>query len=295
MPNKTPLTGDAPFVVTPEVATAGAITYWRLDGTVDLAKLRDAWVSENLHPDLLPLPPEFETCLHRAVNELAAKRCLVRPLARRGAWAVISEEVIKDGNEEHLKHNEECQVRYAAGAVVVTPSWSSHAPAILASFETYKQTLVSTDISLWLTKLAKQVSACGLRDTGGVYFVPRDQVEFWRAVARAIKVASDHKVFRIPALHNDEAVEAILDAVTQEATKAAEQIEADLQKSGDEALGARALRTRAAACAATLAKIASYEELLGVKAEAIKARIEDLRAGVAAAALTADEDEEQVA
>ena len=105
-------------------------------------------------------------------------------------------------------------------------------------------------------------------------------MEFWNKAADAIQSVSDHKVFRIPAMRNDEAVAAIIDAVTQEAEQEAQQINEEIMAG----LGERALETRKTRIAELLAKVGSYEELVGQKMK-ITERLESLQAAVATAKL----------
>ncbi len=61
-------------------------------------------------------------------------------------------------------------------------------------------------------------------------------------------------------------------------------LRAELEKTGDEALGARALATRKLECDVLLAKVTAYDELLGRQLQC-RERVEELSAMVATAAL----------
>src|SRR5512147_3180225 len=88
---------DPQFIVTPEAAaTAGSISYWRLSGDVDRAKLAKAWQAQGLDLKLLPNVAGDSVALGRAVHACAGVRqrqtdtesgitWLVRPTAWRGA------------------------------------------------------------------------------------------------------------------------------------------------------------------------------------------------------------------
>lgn len=290
------------LVVVENVDTAGAITYWRLSGEVSLSALIDAWTTAELPSKLLPETPSDEVALRRALGAVESKRRLVRPLARRGIWAVVDELV--DNQTQDLDHRTLVRVKLAkdgdTSRIVVeqvNADWATYTAihdAIHNEFRRYKGVLSHQDISSWLVKLADKANAVSLRDMGGVYFVPRDKVEFWTKIAGALGEL-DQKVFRIPAMSNSEAVEAVLDAITAEAQREAEALEADLLKDGDEALGARALRGRATRCDAVKAKVESYERFLNVKLDDIRAKLDGLRANLAAAALAATATESDAA
>jgi len=274
---------DPGVTITPDLAECGAVSYWKLKGVVDAAALAAAWSDEMLDHALLPVPPSGDTALGRAVHELAGKRRLVRPLAKRGDWVIVDEEIVGTT----LTYTNECRTHWDSqrSCPSVTPQNHPLASKILANFTRVQTELSSEDISAWLVRLATKMSAISLRDTGGVYFVPRKGMEFWRSVVRALQAASQHRLFKLPAMKNAEVVEAVIDAVTAEAEAEAAVMEAELAKEGDDALGARALTGRATRCEAVLAKVSTYEVLLGVKLDALRARMETLKADLATAAL----------
>lgn len=280
---------DGFFAAPGAVETAGAISYWRLSGTVELSKLAAAWAAQGLAADLLPAQPGDEVALGRAVRDLAGPRRRVFPLARRGAWVVKDESVTADGLD--VSHVRVATIKFESGSAAIDPG--NVAPETLAAVEAqvregYRKArieLAPEDISGWLIALAKDRASVSLRESGGIYFVPRPAIEFWRKAVAAIKSVSAHRIFNIPALKNDEAIDAIIDAVSAETAAAASAIEAELLKEGDDALGLRALKTRGESCGVLLDKVAAYEELLGVKLPALVSKIEDLRAGVVAATL----------
>lgn len=287
------------YIVTPESnETAGCISYWRLSGPLSLTVLRAAWEAAGLDSQLLPESPEPEVALRRAVVEQQARRRLVRPLAKRGAWVIKDEAVTGDGSD--TSYETVARIHFDSGAWygrVPVRIEKAEAPdavfdkvdgAIREAYTRHRAELQPEDVSAWLVKLAKGQAAVSLRDAGGIYFVPRPAMEFWRrAVAVIESVSTAHHVFRIPALRNSEAIDAILDAITIEAEAEAEAIEADLTAEGDAALGERALATRGRRCAAVLDKVGAYEGLLGVKLETIRERIARLQADLTAAALVA--------
>jgi hypothetical protein len=286
------------LIVTPEsVATAGLISYWRLSGTVDLFRLAGAWRSAGLDPQLLPTSCSPVTALGRAVHDQAAKRVLIRPMAKHGMWAIVEEAVIRheDGRPDELEYNTIMRVTHVPGGTPNFDSTLGHREAsalstmILNAYGQHQTTFACEDISAWLIKLAGLNKAVTLRDTGGIYFVPRPAADFWRRVVQVVQAVSSHRVFLIPAMKNSEAIDAITEAVTREAELAVAAIEAELEKSGDDRLGPKALATRADTCRELLAKVTSYEHLLGVQLKVV-AQVEGLQGSIAAAALLRGQD-----
>jgi hypothetical protein len=286
-------TKSSNFIVT-NTDTAGAISYWRLSGDTTLAKLTQAWQAEGLDAALLPSEPSAEVAIRRAVvsQESANRKAFkIKGGDFNGGWGLVEVDT-KDG---HVNTTELIRARWDVGYQIIrtdintlSVETSKISNEIQAAFRAARVTLASTDIGGWLVKLADGKAATSLRDSGGIYFVPRPNVAFWEQVARAIQAAGEHRVFRIPALHCDEAVEAILDSITREARDAAEEIEAELAARTEESgIGDRALASRKVRCEKLLDKIRSYETLLGVKLPEIQTRIEGLAGSVVAAALAA--------
>ncbi len=278
------------FIVTPEaVQTAGAISYWRLSGPVTLSALRMAWDAAGLNLDMLPNPPGVDVALGRAVHEEEGRigrtgvKWLVRPLAHRGAWSLVEETCV----DEKLTYSELLTVK--SGPVferknAAPTDYETIVARIRANYDRRQGEIEPNDVSSWLVKIASKLQSVPLRDTGGIYFVPRKDVDIWRRVVTALQSVSAHRVFSIPALKNSEAIDAITDAITQEAETAAKVLEAELGQTGEDALGVRAMKSRQEACETLLAKISAYDELLGVQLKC-RERVEMLQAALVSAVI----------
>lgn len=128
----------------------------------------------------------------------------------------------------------------------------------------------AADVSAHLSKLVRnELDGVPLRVTGGVYLVPAPHVDTLHRIKDAFAEASAHRVFSIPAAHDDKAVEAVVFAARAEAQREIDIITAALAEhaaavqGGDgKALGARALTTKVAQAKAMIAKVARYEDLL---------------------------------
>lgn len=269
--------------VTKDVQEAGAVTYWRLSGGLTLERLRAAWTAQDLPAKLLPEPVTVDTAAHRAVHTLQERRRLVRPLERRGAWVLVDERVVNGS----LQHTQEAVFRLVNDQLVIErmeateEGYQAIVAQVTEAFEKTKGELGAHDIGSWLVSLAYSYGAVSLRDSGGVYFVPRTSTPLWYRISIAVENASAHNVFRIPAMRTDEAITALTEAITTEADRAIQDMEEELQK-GE--LGARALSTREQRCKDLLAKVGQYENLLEVKLDALRGRLNQLATNVTAAA-----------
>jgi hypothetical protein len=276
-------------VPTMAAEAVGAIVLWRLSGDIAYSKLQDAWYERGLDDKLIPQLPSPQVALHRAVNEQRESRRLVRPLDRHEGWAIVQERASKDD----LDYRVALKVKLD---IVQRPQFDPDDHPLVhevrAQYERFLNTLTQPDISVWLSRFVQKLNAVPLRDTGGTYFIPQMSVQMWKDYTAAIEVASAHVCHEILALKSEEAVEVILDALTEETRGESEKMRRELPK-----LGARGLQARLERCEEQERKIEAYEKLLGTQQEKLRANLKKLKASIGAAMLVAsgsDTDEEPV-
>lgn len=291
--------------------TAGAISYWRLGGSVRLADLAQAWVAAGLPADQLPSEPSDKIGLSRALREVetATRRAIaIKGGDFAGGWGLV-DVITTDGNVSTRQ-----VLRVKRGAtdkalnIVVDPAYEYEDSDAVAdpisgqlrrAYGNARAELAATDVSQWLIDLALRAGAVSLRESGGVYFIPRDAVDRWATIAGVVASVSTgrYDVFRIPALQTQEAVEAILASLEAEANNTIAAFEADLIKAGDDALGIRALAKRTRDAQELGTKLGKYEALLGVKLDTVRTTLETVQANLQAAewALQAERDAAPVA
>ncbi len=282
------------------VPSAGAIVWWRLSGRVDYEALKTAWLAEGLDEKEMPTACSPATALRRAANTLREARRLVRPLGRGNGFAIVKERVVgpASGDAEpapELEYDVLCKVTLDAVGRVKVEGVSAYDDTsefiermrreVSVAYDAALGQLETEDFSNWLVRLMPRLDALGLRDTGGVYFIPPSHSGKLASVARVLGAVTNHSINRVPAMRSDEAVSAILDALTAEATAEAEAMEKELD---DAKLGAKGYQNRITACDAVESKVARYEALLGCKLDEIRERLETLRANLSVAVLKAD-------
>ena len=277
------------LIITNTVEVSGAVSYWRVASDTNLTTLAAAWEKYGLDAATLPKPPKDEVALGRAVNSMAEKHLLVRPLARRGAWALVRETVVEG---QAPIYSTRVTVGVGEPHIAKVDATDSEHNMFIKNiddaFQRARDTLAHHDISSWLLDIAYgKLGAISLRDSGGIYFIPRTNVAIWDKIAGALEEAGS-MIFRIPAMRTAEAVAAITDAITAEAAAMAQKIEDELLATGDAALGKRALRTRVEESMRLLDKLSTYEELIGKQLE-IRSRVELLSANVTSLALSEPE------
>lgn len=281
---------------------AGAIVYWRLSGAIELDALEDAWTGAGLDKKLLPRPTTPDRALFRALSELAGPRILCRPLERKKrGYAIVRETANADSTLSYETLLQAWIDTDSNGTATLRVDAANYpdttiAKTTLRKYAAFCGELSTGEIADWIAqRVLPSVKAVGLRDRGGIYFVPANTVDEWRSMVDVVRSVSEHRIFEIPAMRSDEAVQAILDAITGEAEEAAAEMEADL--TGADAtdagggLGIRSIRHRERRCEALLSKLDTYQELLGIRMDNMHKRIAELQAGLAAAALSAKGEE----
>lgn len=287
------------IIATDNLPTAGAIVYWRLEGALDVERLRAAWEAAGLPAELLPDTPPTTTALARAVRERQGGRVLVRPLEGKGGYAVVHERARGDD----LSHSVQLSVKLdptgrllfqqpGGGWVRAAALPNTGAAEIAGAYERHLMECAAEDVGTWLVRLVtKFVDGVGLRDTGGIYYVPPAHVAVWDLIAGCVREVSAHRTFRIPAVRSSEAVQAVLDAVEQEARREFD----GMMEEAKGALGERAINARYDRVEDVERKVARYEEMLGQRLDSFRERAEELRAALAVAMLKAEAAAERAA
>jgi len=266
--------------------SCGAVVWWRLSGEVPVDRLAAAWQLRGLDPDLLPGEPSPAKRVRRAVDQVARARLgrhLVRPLVGPSSWAVVDETATADDLDYRIAFRARLD-----GDDLEVDGPVQYAEQLRDAYEHHRAHLSSNDVSKWLLDAMARLRAVGLRQGGGIYFVPRDRVPELRTIASVLADVSGHEVYEVPALKSDEAVRAILHAVLDEADQELGRIGREME---DGELGERALKGRQRRCGDLLDKVADYERLLGESMDGIRERVTGLQAEIVAAALAAGAEE----
>lgn len=264
-------------------SVAGGITYWRLSGGVNGERLRAAWAARGLPEGLLPLLPSPETALTRAVKKHEGRRngatILARPLPEAQGWVLKHELPTQDKRD--LTYSTEARVFVdKLGRFGSDRPESELSRAVEAEYPRALGELSASDVSSWLVRMASYVRAVSLRDAGGVYFVPRDTLATWRSVVHALRAASSHAVFEIPAMRGEECVAAVLDALRQECDEEVKRMETEIL-AAPSGLSKRGIATREQHLDRLRSKVEGYCTLLGARQEELLSRLDEVRASLA--------------
>jgi hypothetical protein len=288
-PSPSPVAGSGGLVVVPDAGdAAGAIVWWRLSGTVNHEILKAAWVAAGLDEDELLSPPSGADALRAAVNGQRARHVLARPLPTGDGWAIVRESADAAANDLAWATGLKV-LRDEADALRFEPADHPAAEQIATDYAAALQAHASGTFGAWLAVQARRLGAVGLRESGGVYFLPRDVTAAWAQRTAVLKGISSHVFATVPAMRTEDAVSAVLDALEQEAGGEAAELEAEVMAGG---MSPRKLSGRAEKAEAMLAKVERYGRTLGAAMPALVARLEQLKATIAAAALVAQAEKD---
>lgn len=273
-----------------EGKTTGAVMYWHLSGACDLGKLATAWKAQGLDEKILPGTPSETVALSRAAKSQANKHTLVRQHPE-GGWVIVHES------------KTETSLDYTLGLRVRIEKDENGKPKLLATkpqgacdmeeigrvlreiraeYDRALTELSSQDVSVWIVRLASwHLQAVALRETGGLYFVPSTHIETFKKMKAAIKAATSHVIYEIPAMHSDEAIAAVLDAIVNETETALVEIQNEVTAKD---FGTRGIKSRLNALDEAKEKVIGYSKLLGRDLTDLTKRIGKLRGEVAAVA-----------
>ena len=253
--------GVGELVAVPGAGTEaiGVVSWWRLSGDTKLDALNEALTSAGVADKDLPHAPSPVLALSRAVAEQGGDSTIVRALEGRGNWAVLDAQI----NHVSMTAQQGLRVYVEGDTLKFQPAEFAHpleAP-IREAYQEHLSKLDTRDVSAWAADYVYyNLRAMNLRDTGGIYFVPREAVPAWQRITSAVEAVTQHKWFEIP-------------------VAPAAQL-----------LGKRGLSGRRERCAEILSKVEEYEGLLGSSLDKLRGRIMTLQAAFAAAALAADKE-----
>lgn len=270
--------------VTQEIERAGTIVMWTMRGETQLVSLYNTWKAAGLDVGLLPYQPTAATALRRAVAELRESGRIVHPIGRGAGFAVVK---VKTDSSEELEFTEVARAKLNKVEQLVTSGDPKLCKVIADLFAHHGNSLEPVDVSTWLIDIIqKQLDGVGMKASGGVYFVPHAQLAKLDLIIGALRAAAPmHTVYKIPCMKGEDAVQAILDSIAAETDAALSTMTAELEEG---TLGEQAWRNRAAKCGVLESKVARYEALLGEKLDAVRERLESVRAELTVAVVQTD-------
>lgn len=162
---------------------------------------------------------------------------------------------------------------------------------IAVAYQRRKQVLTPAQVGSILRKLIFKFDGIMLRETGGIYWIPGDQVAKFRQVASIIERAGGgNRVYFQTIVMDVETIRTMRACLSIEIEAEAKKMMEELSNTVDP-LGKRAIEHRREQAKEMLAKVRNYEGLLESSLDDLRKSIEEVEIAAAAAALMAASQE----
>lgn len=250
------------------IHVSGAVVFWRTGPSRrdDLKALDRLGLGRYV--------PEVRTpkaILHDALRSIYADaKTLVRPLAKRAAFTVVSEKRGKDENDYTTKLG----VEITDDGLVLTPPDDVEEGRIAEQYALRAGYVSGQAVTQALVGIMQSLSGIPLRPSGGVYWIPSASLDRWAEICGifegAAVAAGDTKVYVMRTAKDADAMRAIRDGVIGDLESQAARIAEEI--SGGQ-LGERALKSRIEEGQQLLDLLATYEEILDDGLEEVKTKI----------------------
>ena len=177
--------------------------------------------------------------------------------------------------------------KVTAGAVVVDNGWADQGN-LQERFAFHKNILSGAAVGKALISFLVDNGAIALRDGGGVYWIPREAIDGWVALAEALEACplkdNGNRVQMLHVVMDEHAVKAIKEEFTVEIEEEARRLASEIATG---TLGDEALQSRKARADALHGKIAKIEQETGQELERLHGTVTIIEQAAAMAALQA--------
>ncbi len=260
----------------------GGVVFWSLAEWTDRRRLTAAFQALDLGP-FVPEPRPPSAALKDALEDvLSGPRVLVRPLATRDGFAVVTE----DRGLAVNQYATALTARVTGEPPVLSfDPWDLRAVRVEEAFRAQLGRISGNQLSAALVKVIDFLGGTRLRPSGAVYWLPGHRLDPWASVADAVERAAEGRPSAVYVLRHRldaDSIRAIRDAVVAEVRAEAIRIR-DEVLAGD--LGGRALETRKRHAAELRDKVLLYEDLLDVGLKGLHVALDEADQAAATAAL----------
>lgn len=278
MPVATPVATPAPAMeispsrmvaVKNEADSTGSILFWRLGGTIEVAKLAAAVKEAGLSDKFLPNDVTPGAAFTRATEALKERDTLVRKHPKGGI--LIVEEIQKGDDLDYRKC---CRLFLEEGELKSeTLDYSDTETAAIRDqvnrdYQTALATYAHIELSAYLVAAAKTLKGVTFTRSGGFYYVGKEEAKVMAKVQSVVETLGVSKVYLIPVTESSQTVRAVFDAVALEMGQRFDEM-ADELNAGT---GKRAAAHRLDELTEISTTIKHYETLLGVQFNAVEVR-----------------------
>jgi hypothetical protein len=240
-----------------QISLNGAVTFWR--GSDSDRSILERGLDDNGLSGLMPKQQTPKAVLNAALVALYAnKTTLIRPLSKKNGFTVVSEDRGQDENRYDSRYTFEVD----DDGNVSSPSapWAE----VCRVRDQYKKSagvVPAKAITNLLTTAVSRLSGIPLRESGGVYWIPRDKLDDWATYARIVEKAGTGTMVHVMQTAADaSSLRAIKEGILADIQSDVDQIMKDIE-TGD--LHEAALEAREARADSLRKRLLEYEGILG--------------------------------
>jgi hypothetical protein len=276
---------DALIMTTDDNAAAacGVVVWWKFADSVSRATLKTALALHGLAESrLIGDNDSTASLLGRAMQSFTSQHVLCRTLKHGKRWALVNEAVITEEDDFAFSRQLAAGVD-AAGQLDFNPADHAMIPEIKATIEKFRGLATRWDLMVAANRMVELCAGVALRPNGGIYYIPKAHEALWASFSAAIAGADAGTCYAMPVMRSDTAVEAVLDALTDEMAVTAAEIAARLAEGN---LTTRGIRGQQRAIEAATAKLSAHTSLLNGKLTRLMAKLEELQSSAVVAMLS---------
>lgn len=265
-----------------QIRICGAIVFWSLSDRTRRAVLKDHWEAAGF-TDQVPEPRAKSAALKDAlihvfadkkgdfeVERLKEANCFEVSAVQRGDFATGNSRssVLKARFNEVLNRIE------------FKPYTPDPCDEIVEAYNEGLGMLVSAQVSHGMVSVLRGLRATTLRPTGGMYWLPEEQLGQWQKAVEGVEQAGNNRCYLVRTPKDADTVRAVRDAVAAECQAEARRLETEInelietavliESEGGKKRRQETITRRKAEYDAILQKLTLYEDLLGVGFEAVK-------------------------
>jgi hypothetical protein len=262
----------------------GGIVTWRC-GASSLEGLRVNLASCG-HLDLAPEPRTPKSALKAALAGMAGKDSLVRPLEKECGFTIVREQ--RGAHVNHYDSKVGVSYNEEADLLTVEPHDRQLWQQVDTAFQAARKIISPVATGGVLVKAIEKLNGIGLREQGGVYWIPEAKVATLEAIAEAVESSAEEKgksaVYLLRTLADASAMRAVRDGIETEVRQEIERLTADIDSG---TLGRRALVEREKRAQGLGGRLAEYETILGEALVAVRGQLDACQLRASEAALLA--------
>ena len=178
-------------MVRSDLDVGGAIAFWALADWTNRQRLEGEFGGLGL-AGLVPDPRPAPACLRAALDDLfGGPRVLVRPLASRDGFAVVTEDRGLAANRYQTELT--ARVRPGDPPALTFDPWDGRAALVEEAYRAQLGRVPAAQVSAALVRVVESLGGIRLRPAGAIYWLPGNRIDAFAAPAGAVERAAENR------------------------------------------------------------------------------------------------------